>query len=66
MVVFVDIGEMPNVNGGPINLIECIELSVNITISRFVSMALTNSEPDPIRKSPAVLVDLGVQSVGDS
>ena len=41
-------------------------VSVKTTISRFVSIAVTNVEPLPILKSPAVLVAVGVQSVKDS
>ena len=62
MVILEANGCIPKVNGAPINCMECVELFVNITISRLVSIAFTNCEPVPMRKSPAVLVAVGSQS----
>ena len=45
---------------------ECNVLSVKITISRFVSIAVTKVDPLPILRSPAELVGDGAQSVKDS
>ena len=45
---------------------ECNVLSVKITISRFVSIAVTKVDPLPILRSPAELVGVGAQSVKDS
>jgi hypothetical protein len=45
---------------------ECNVLSVNTTISRFVSNAVMKVDPLPILRSPAELVGTGDQSVKDS
>ena len=58
IVMLEDISLMPKVRGGPMNCIECKDLSVQTNTSRFVSMAVTNVDPRPRRKSPAVLSSL--------
>ena len=56
----------PKVNGGPIKRIEVRAVSVQTRISRLVSTACTKVEPAPRRRSPAVLVADGNQSIGFS
>ena len=56
----------PNVNGGPRNCIEYSVVSVKTRICCLVSRAVTISEPEPRRNSPAVLVAVDAQSVKDS
>ena len=49
-------------SGGPRNVKECKEVSVHTITSRLVSAALTNSDPDPKLKSPAVPLSVISQS----
>ena len=63
MVMFSETELIPKVKGGPINCMACKETSVKTRICCLVSIAVIISEPDPIRKSPAVFVAVDAQSV---
>ena len=66
IVIFVESCCKPKVKGGPIKRIEVKAVSVQTNISLLVSMAVINSDPAPNRKSPAVFVAAGYQSIGFS
>ena len=63
IVVFLPTSVIPNVNGGPINCNACTDTSVITSVCCFVCMAVTISDPVPIRNSPAVFVGNDCQSV---
>ena len=52
---FSEISWIPKVNGGPKYCIAYSEVSVNTTTCWRVSTAVTISDPEPRRKSPAVV-----------
>ena len=62
--MFSEIKLMPNVNGGPKNCIEWSETSVKTRTCCRVSTAVTISDPEPKRRSPAVLVGNDCHVVG--
>ena len=66
IVMFSDSMLMPNVKGGPKNCMACNETSVKTRTCCLVSTAQTISEPEPMRRSPAVLSGNDCHVVGDS
>ena len=66
IVMFDAICCIPKTKSPPIKRKECNDVSVYTSISRFVSMACTNSDPDPSLILPAVVAELIVQFITDS